>query len=194
MNPLKAFTVSFLFLLVIKAPTQERSHEITINYGVLCSDHMKLGCESFMRNIFSDIFHSESSSRTCFTGPVGISFQTRVNNFGYGTSFYYSEGRITDTDYDLKSSYYNFFYDLKYYWPTQKSFSISTGIGVGLTLKRAKEWDINVSPKCKEKSGIGSAYQFDLLSVKFGRTLTFSMDLGYGRKGLVRVGLGYQFL
>lgn len=179
MKLVNALAACFLFLLLINVPAQERSQEITIYHGILCAGKTELGCKT---------------SKICLAGPIGVSFHTKLKNFGYGTSFYYSKGRVSETDYDLKSTYYNIFYDLKYYWSAAGNFKFHSGVGAGVTLQRAKEWDMSHTPQRREINRIALAYQFDILSVKFGKAFTFNMDIGYGRKGIVRMGLGYQFL
>jgi hypothetical protein len=194
MKSTKTLIIILMAFSFLNAPAQERLHEISIHHGFWSIDEVELGCENLLDNIFSNIFCSESSiTKLNFTGPIGVSFQSRFDNFGYGASFYYLRGKRTSSDYRKDVSIYNTFYDLKYYWITNDYLKLSSGISLGLTLKNDKEWDINKSPHTDENNAIRLAYQFDLLSLQLGRNVTFDMDLGVGRKGSFVMGLGYQF-
>lgn len=190
---MKTFVI-FLLGIALGLPTnaQQKEHRLTLHHGFLSVEEINFGCRQVFNDIFSEVFNSEHKELN-FTGPIGISYIQKENRFAYGSSFYFSRAKVTGDDYYLKANYFSYFYDIEYFFVNNPSFKMYLGVSLGLTFEKEKELDLSRSNRYRTDNKIKLAYQFNPIAFQIGKTFTASISTGIGRKGILNLGLGYQF-
>lgn len=92
----------------------------------------------------------------------------------------------------MSSNSFTILAELKYNYINRRRFRLHSGIGGGLANTRVS---INDNDKAKtEKDKMNDfAYQIDAIGVSYGDKISFSLNAGYGYKGIVNVVLAYGF-
>lgn len=187
-------------------------HEFQLNVGdpILAVNSSSIGFDNFVYSIFREFPFTYSA--TYWTHPIGDYPITRYVptfsfNYHYRAVKWFWVGGLT-TITGLHNTWRDRFTDevtghgsevritlmpdLRFSYLNRKHVTLYSGFGIGLDLITMK--DPHVYGDDNTRTHCGFAYQLTAFGVKAGAKHWFgNLELGFGLKGIVSAGLGYEF-
>jgi len=172
-------------------------HEFSLSYGVLTPDRFY----TFKSSILDDQLPDSRYIRDNYSSPGNLFLTYRfvsLNEFlmwggavGYGTSsaeVYYLGQKQGVMDRQFISGVV----ELQYRYVNNGFFQMYSGVGVGLTVGKEQFTAETDGISSDNRTMILPGYQVNLAGVRFGKRLGIFLELGYGYKGIMNIGLAYS--
>lgn len=147
-----------------------------------------------------EIFGGVSNKENVSNNNFYIGYQYTVKDrLMIGSTFAYQ--RIEDkwlsdeniTFGESKNVFYTVASDLDYHYVFTNFFQMYSGVGVAYTFNQNNFIAKSSTIKSKNERDGYFNYQLDLLGFRVGKALAGFLELGFGYKGIVSVGISYQF-
>ncbi len=194
----KIFLLLFVLFSVAGLRAQSyHHHDFSLSYGMLTPDRFY----TFKSAILDDQLPDSRYIRDNYKSPGNVFFTYRfvtLNEFlmwsgtvGYGTSsseiFYMGQKQgIIDRQFITGA------FELQYRYVNNGSFQMYSGAGIGLTLGKELFTAQAEGLTSDNRTMMLPGYQINLAGVRFGKRLAVYLELGYGYKGIMNVGLSYS--
>ncbi|WP_343561675.1 hypothetical protein [Sphingobacterium sp.] len=189
----KIFIALFFFLISIKNSKAQQGGNIFLGYGVASSRSIE--------DVITDIFAATTTggnykvTDSKYSGAIFGGYRTFVSRKTElaGTFVYEraSKDIASDTEqYDkITSNTYAVLAGLKYNYINRPSFRLHSGLDAGIAFTKNSTAVKIVLDSDKETN---FAYQIDAIGLSYGRKLSFSLNVGYGFKGIANLVLAHK--
>jgi len=172
-------------------------HEFTLSYGVLTPDRFYTFKSSILDDQLPDSRYIRDNYKS--SGNVFLTYRfVSLNEFlmwggtvGYGVSsseVYY----LGQKQGVMNRQFMTGAFELQYRYVNDGAFQMYSGIGVGLTVGKEQFTTETEGMSSDNRTMILPGYQINLAGVRFGKRLGVFLELGYGYKGIMNVGIAYS--
>ena len=172
-------------------------HEFSISYGVLNPDRFY----AFKSPTLDDQLPDDRYIRDNYSSMGNMFFTYRfvsLNEYlmwggtvGYGTGtsdVYYMSIKEGTIDRQFITGAV----ELQFRYVNKGSFQMYSGLGLGITYGQEQFNAIAEGATSGDRSMILPGYQANLIGVRFGKRLAGYLELGFGYKGIMNVGIAYS--
>jgi len=191
-----------LFIIISVSSLKAQSfdhHEFSLSYGVITPDRFY----SFKSPTLDDQLPDDRYVRDNYKsmGNLFLSYRfISLNEYfmwggtvGYGTStsdvYYMSVNQGT-----VDRQFITGAFELQFRYVNNGPFQMYSGLGLGVTYGMEQFTASDDSGiKSGNRSMILPGYQVNVVGVRFGRRLAGYLELGFGYKGIMNVGIAYTF-
>ena len=173
-------------------------HEFSLSYGVISPDRFY----AFKSPTLDDQMPDDRYVRDNYSSKGNVFLTYRfisLNEYlmwggtvGYGTSssdVYYMATKTGVMDRQFITGAF----ELQFRYVNDGPFQMYSGLGVGLTMGQEHYNAIDASATSGDRTMVLPGYQINVVGVRFGRRLAGYLELGFGYKGIMNVGLAYTF-
>lgn len=182
-----------------KAANQEKFNSIGIEYGFLSTANLTVYIGSSIVDYFIDEYGEEiNHTGYSVTGPLGISYTRRIENFEIAGSFWFSRHSINFSGYPYGTPSIRtlgFLIDANYIYFNRNKINLYSGLSIGAGhIKLSNIVDDAIIRKLeKYTSTMYFASHFNLFGIRYGKDFGVSLETGFGHKGLIHFGVDYMF-
>jgi len=184
------------FVLSTAGFGQTRTHDISLQFGVLSDDQVL--------DIFKDIIvvvislGNFAKDHQKFSAVPFVTYHYSTNSrFGFGGTLggYSSSGNLLRLSTnlvagDFKETSYVGAVELDYHWIMRPGLQVYSGAGFGVRIRRGTYTDETSTDKVTKAV---PTFHINALGVRFGQKVGFFAELGYGYKGVLAAGVNAQF-
>lgn len=204
------FSIIFFFLLAAvnaqryqqkygRQAYQDKLNSVSVEYGFLSTVNLTVYLGSSIIDYFIDEYGNEiNHTGYAVTGPLGISYMRRINNFEIGSSLWFSRHSIHFSGYDYGAptvKTFGLLFDANYIYYSRNSFELYSGISLGPGyFKISNVVDEAIIQKLeKYLSSVYLASHLNLFGIRYGKDIGVCIETGFGHKGLIHFGVDYRF-
>jgi hypothetical protein len=175
---------------------QTRTHDLSLQFGVLSSDQMI--------DIFEDVIlivitlGNFSKDNIKYGGVPFLTYHYSANSrFGFGGAIggYSSSGDLVRQSTgllvgDFRETNYVVAAELDYHWVMRPGLQIYSGAGFGVRFRKGRYTDESATETFNRTL---PTFHINAIGVRFGQKIGFFGELGFGYKGMLSVGVNAQF-
>lgn len=161
-------------------------NEIALSLGFFSPSQSTL----ILNHLLADFLFADKDERKIFlTGAIAAlynrSFSQRFS-CGFSGSWERLSVKFSNPDDDIKWTVVTILVNGKYYYARKERFRLYSGVAVGAAFHSVKEQDSNTA-------STGLAYQICGIGIRFGKTIGYFVEGGYGYEGMIKGGLCIRF-
>lgn len=184
------------FLLSTSGFAQERTHDLSLQFGFLSTDQFTDILEDIVLIVITlGNYYKEDMK---FTGIPFLTYHYSANSrFGIGAAFGYygSSGDLVQEGGDVvvgdfRERNYIAAAELDYHWVMRPGFQLYSGAGLGVRIRRGTYTDEGETDTMTKAL---PAFHLNALGLRVGKKVGFFAELGLGYKGLLAAGINAQF-
>ena len=172
-------------------------HEFSLSYGVLTPDRFYTFKSSILDDQLPDSRYIRDNYKS--NGNLFLTYRfVSLNEFlvwggtvGYGTSsaeVYY----LGQKQGIVERQFISGAFELQYRYVNNGDFQMYSGLGVGVTAGKEQFTAEAAGMNSNNRTMILPGYQINLAGVRFGKRLGVYLELGYGYKGIMNIGIAYS--
>ncbi len=198
-------TILLLFVLMlgmsIYGQSYDRSylhHDFMISYGLPATDMF----QNLSSNMLDDKYPDKRYIRDNYKGSGIISLTYRhvskSEMFFWGVAAGYNSTQgdvyyLGSNDGELKRNFISVAFEGQYRYQNLKKVQLYSGLGIGYSFGKEKLTNPTESGSQSTSGTINRiAYQINVMGIRIGDNIGGFVELGYGYKGIVNVGLSIQ--
>ncbi|KAA1244994.1 hypothetical protein [Aquimarina sp. RZ0] len=201
---MKKYTIitSLLILFVCSmncmwAQTAKGTNELKIGYGIATTnDIINITSEAVIYTL--TLGNSTFLEKNSY-GAVFISYKRAIaNNLLLGVAFTYqnSDGDVITGRSkigDFEEEYYTIALESDYHYISKDIFKMYSGLGIGYTIRNEdfRATDANFSNESMNSNHFN--FQITGIGVRVGKALSGYAEAGFGYRGVLNLGVSYQF-
>ncbi|MFB6342461.1 hypothetical protein ACE1ET_12085 [Saccharicrinis sp. FJH62] len=179
----------------------EKLNSISVEYGFLSTVNIGVYLVATGVDYLIDEYGNEVN-RTGYTvtGPLGISYMRRFNNFEVGAEFWLSRHSINFSGYSYGSptvKTYAFLLSASYIYLNKNNFQLYSGLSIGPGyIGISNIIDDSLLQKLEKYLPLSSMYlasHLNVFGVRYGKDFGVTVETGFGHKGLIHFGVDYRF-
>ena len=201
----KLFLVFLLLGVVIKVSAQDdkqKKHEVRAFYG----ETFQLDFANALTDALTNIFSTHYKTSSNVYGAFGLGYRYNINRFKVGGDVSYIAYRSNvamkkggEADYKTSDNNFIVLPSAEFVYFKRGILELYGGAGVGAFVSLSKSSPITPEGKkylnnnLNDKS-VNLAYQINPIAIRLGTgTVGGFLELGYGMKGLVNLGVSFKF-
>ena len=175
-------------------------NDIILGYGIPSTDMFMPVQSSTLDDYFPDARYLRDNYSG--TGVIGITYR-RVSHsemFLWGASVSYNATKgemyyLGNYEGELKRNFITIAFEGHYRYQNLKKVQLYSGIGIGYSLGSETLTPPGESGKSSVSGSINRiAYQINAIGIRVGNNIGGFLELGYGYKGIVNMGVSIQLL
>lgn len=186
--------LAVLFISTIVFGQEKGTRDLSINVGIVTSN----GFLNSVETMFSDVISNVKTKNDKEATPaIGITYKYAVkdNWFVYADGVYqvYKADLVTgNTEIgDVNHTYLTLGLGTEYHYIVKDIFQMYSGGSIAFTSQSSKFKTSSSSIKDNSDSFLN--FQVNVFGFRVGKRLAATLELGYGYKGIVNLGVSYQF-
>ena len=164
--------------------------------------------ELFASPILGEPIEGVSPTKQIFTPVFSLDYHYRASKWFWlglttGYNFYKEKGNVgnigmpENPTWQYKEHHFLIMPSLRFSYLNRPHLTLYSGLAVGLYIKHGREYlddDFLIRPRTIDHNRVFSAFQLTAFGLKAGAKHWFgSFEAGFGIKGIVNLGVGYEF-
>jgi len=194
----KIFFILILLLSIVQLKSQSwNHHDISLSLGLFHPE----GITELKSNILDKLFNDERYVRDNFIETASIFFTYKhilLNDrlmLGSSLGMSQNKGKIYylgNMKGNIKRNSYTIFFEFYYRYINSPTVQIYSGAALGISYINENFYPSDGSASSQNSSFV-PAYQLSVIGIRIGRNLAGFIEFGYGYKGIINLGLSFQF-